>query len=228
MFERIISLIGKDKFNIIKKQKILLIGLGGVGGYALEALVRTGFINITIIDYDTIEESNLNRQIITNKENIGKSKVKEAKKRALLINKEVNIRDIDLKLDDNNILDILKNNYDYILDACDTTLVKFLLMKYKNEYDYKLISSMGTAKKLDPSKLKITTLDKTSYDPLARKLREMVKKEHLKGKFNVVCSNEVNQGNKEVLGSLMTVPAVCGILMVSFIINDILNYVKIF
>ena len=223
MLDRLIALIGEDNLKLIESKNILLIGLGGVGGYAFEALVRTGFKNITIVDYDIIDASNLNRQIITNTKNIGKSKVEEAKKRALLINENITITDMNIKLDDNNLLSILENNYDYILDACDTTLVKFLLMKYKSKYGYKLISSMGTAKKLDPTKLEITTLDKTNYDPLARKLRETVKKEHLKDKFYVVNSNEEIKNTNDMLGSIVTVPAVSGLYMASYVINDIVK-----
>jgi len=223
MFDRLISLIGENIFKKLANIKVLIIGIGGVGGYALEALVRSGVKNITIVDYDKIDESNLNRQVITNFSNIGLSKVLEAEKRAKLINPDVNIVSIDRKVDETNLDDILKNNFDFVIDACDTTIVKFELMKKRDLYGYKLISSMSTAKKLNPSKLSIMTLDKTSYDPLAKKLRYMLRKENVSGKFMVVSSCEEVNVTGNGLGSVITVPAVAGFYLVSYIINDIVN-----
>lgn len=223
MFDRLTSLIGKEMADKISNTKVLLIGIGGVGGYALEGLVRSGIKNITIVDYDIIDASNLNRQIITNCNNIGLSKVREASLRAKSINPNINIKTIEEKVDCDNLVSIIDNNYDYVIDACDTTLVKFLLMKYRDIYGYKLISSMGTAKKLNPEKLEITTLDKTSYDPLAKKLRSMLKKEKINGKFFVVSSTEESKDTGNVLGSIITVPAVAGLYLASYVINSIVN-----
>lgn len=222
MFDRLISLIGEENLKKIQEKKVLLIGVGGVGTYALESLVRNGFINITIIDFDTIDITNLNRQLITNKDNIGKYKVDEAKKRCESINPNVKITPIKIKLNKDNIMDILNNNYDYIIDACDTVEVKFALIENKTNFNYKLITSLGTAKKLDPTKLEITTLDKTINDPLARILRKKVKDAHINKKVYVVSSIE-NPRKINVLGSTSLVPATSGILCVSYILNDILK-----
>lgn len=223
MFDRLNLLIGQEDLDKIKLKKVCVIGLGGVGGYALEILIRSGIENITIVDFDTIDISNLNRQIITNQENVDSKKVLEAKKRMMLINPNANIECLDIKLDQDNLEDLLKEKFDYIIDACDTLVVKFLLMKYRSVYNYKLISSMGTAKKLDPTKLEITTLDKTSYDPLAKKLRNLIKTNHVKGKFYVVSSTEIAKDTGKVLGSFAAVPAVSGIYLASFVINDIIK-----
>lgn len=223
MFERIINLIGKDNFNKIQNKKILIVGCGGVGGYALETLVRSGINYIDIIDFDKIDISNLNRQIITNKSNINKLKVEEAKKRALLINSNMNINIYPIFLDENNINDILLNNYDYIIDACDSVDTKLELIKQSINKNFKLISCMGTAKKIDPTKLYITTLDKTNYDPLAKVMRKKVKdlKINLK-KIKVVSSTE-QPINCKSLGSFMMVPATAGILCAKYVIEDIIN-----
>ena len=175
MFDRLIALIDESNYNKIKQQKILLVGVGGVGSYALETLVRNGFTNITIIDYDKIDITNLNRQLITNNQNIGHSKVIAGILRSKSINPDILIDGIENKLTETNIEEILALNFDYVIDACDDINIKFLLMLKKEQYKYQLISSMGTAKKLDPTKLKITTLDKTTNDPLARILRKKVK-----------------------------------------------------
>lgn len=222
MFDRLITLIGKENYEMIKSKKILLIGVGGVGTYSLEALVRNGFSDITIVDFDKIDITNLNRQLITNMDNIGCYKVLEAQKRYENINPNVNITTVIKKLDEENIKELLDNNFDYVIDACDSLDVKFSLIKNSLHYNYKLISSMGTAKKLDPTKLKITTLDKTVNDPIARILRNKVRKAHINKKINVVSSEEVAKDIKS-LGSINLVPSVAGLLCVSYIVNDILK-----
>lgn len=222
MFERLIGLIGEEKLKEIERKKILLIGVGGVGSYALEALIRNGFYDITIVDFDTIDLSNLNRQLITDSTNIGKYKVDEAKKRALLINPNINIQAINEKLNKENLRNLLNQNFDYIIDACDTLDVKFALMENSIHYSYKLISSMGTAKKIDPTKLEITTLDKTNNDPIARLLRNKVRKAHINKKIYVVSSTEVPK-QINMLGTANLVPSVAGLLCVSFIFNDIIK-----
>lgn len=222
MFERLIGLIGEEKLKEIERKKVLLIGVGGVGSYALEALIRNGFFDITIVDFDIIDLSNLNRQLITDSTNIGKYKVDEAKKRALLINPNINIQTINEKLNKENLRNLLNQNFDYIIDACDTLDVKFALMENSIHYSYKLISSMGTAKKIDPTKLEITTLDKTNNDPIARLLRNKVRKAHINKKIYVVSSTEVPK-QINMLGTANLVPSVAGLLCVSFIFNDIIK-----
>ena len=222
MFERLIGLIGEEKLKEIERKKVLLIGVGGVGSYALEALIRNGFFDITIVDFDIIDLSNLNRQLMTDSTNIGKYKVDEAKKRALLINPNINIQTINEKLNKENLRNLLNQNFDYIIDACDTLDVKFALMENSLHYSYKLISSMGTAKKTDPTKLEITILDKTNNDPIARLLRNKVRKAHINKKIYVVSSTEVPK-QINMLGTANLVPSVAGLLCVSFIFNDIIK-----
>ena len=220
MFDRVISLIGEKKFNCLQSKKVLIVGLGGVGGYALETLVRSGIKYIDIIDYDKIDITNLNRQIITNQNNVGLSKVNEAKNRAISINPNIEINTFTMFLNKNNISDLGK--YDYIIDACDSVDTKLELIKYSFYNNIKLISCMGTAKKIDPTKLSITTLDKTIYDPLARKLRKKVKDEKINKKIYVVSSTE-KIIECEGLGTLMMVPATAGILCAKFVIDDIIK-----
>lgn len=222
MFDRVISLIGNDKFVNLQNTKVLIVGCGGVGGYAFETLVRSGIGNIDLIDFDDIDVSNLNRQVITSQSNIGLSKVEEAKKRALLINPNLNINTYKMFLDDSNIDKILNNNYDYIIDACDSVNTKIELMKKSVTGKFKLISSMGTAKKMNPTKLSITTLDKTNYDPLAKVLRKKIKDLKINKKMYVVSSDEAAI-KCDILGSFMMVPASAGILCAKFVIDDVLK-----
>lgn len=218
---RLELLIGKDSLEKIKKLKILIVGLGGVGGYAFETLVRSGIENITIVDFDKVDETNLNRQILTNSNNIGKYKTEVALERALLINKNVNINKLNIFLNKDNIDELNINQYDYIVDACDSLDTKELLMNYSYKYKIKLISSLGTAKKMDATKLEITTLNKTSYDALAKLLRKRIDKK-IQNKIIVVSSTEKPKDIKS-LGSNSYVPAMSGILMTNYIINDALK-----
>lgn len=223
MFERMLKIITEDDLEKIKKTKILLVGIGGVGGFTLEALVRSGFLNITIIDGDVIEISNLNRQILALNNNLNEIKVEEAIKRAKSINEMVNIKDIKIYLTKDNFNQYVNDDYDYIIDACDDLKIKLELVKYATERNIKIITCLGTGRKLKPELLKITTLDKTFNDPLAKKLRVMFRKEKLSLKIPVVFSTEEAIKTEEMVGSLIFVPASAGIMLANYVFRDILN-----
>ena len=218
---RLELLIGKENLEKIKNLKILIVGLGGVGGYTFETLVRSGIENITIVDFDKVDETNLNRQILTNSSNIGKYKTDVALERALLINKNIKITKLNIFLNKDNIDELDISQYDYIVDACDSLDTKELLINYSYKYKVKLISSMGTAKKMNATKLEVTTLNKTSYDAIAKLLRKRIDKK-IQNKVVVVSSTEKPKDIK-ALGSNSYVPAMSGILMTSYIINDALK-----
>lgn len=219
--ERLESLVGLDVLKKIKNLNILIVGIGGVGGYTLESLVRCGVENITIIDYDKVDSSNLNRQIISNLNNIGQLKVDVARKRYTNINDKLNLKTMNIFLDKDNIDSINICQFDYVVDACDSVLTKALLMGVCVSKNIKIISSMGTAKKMDATKLSITTLDKTNYDKLAKKLRSIVPK-NIQRKIKVVSSTEQVK-DISVLGSNSFVPATSGLLITNYIINDVAN-----
>ena len=222
MFERTISLIGESNFNKIKEKTVLIVGLGGVGGYATESLVRSGIYNLILIDHDTIDITNLNRQIISTNNNIGNIKVDEFKKRILEINPDCNVITNKLFLDrtNYNILDNYK--IDYIIDCCDSVDTKKLLIDYSLEKNIKLISSMGTANKLDPTKLEIIDIRKTSYDPLAKILRKYVSILKTNKKIMVVSSTEEPLQTQN-LSTLVFVPATAGLLCANYVIKDIIE-----
>ena len=133
MFERNINLIGEDKFNKLKTKKVLIVGIGGVGGYALETLVRSGIHFIDIIDFDKIDITNLNRQIVANQNNISNLKVDEALIRAKSINPNVIIKTYSIFLNKDNINELINKKYDYIIDACDSVDTKLELIRYSIE-----------------------------------------------------------------------------------------------
>lgn len=221
MFERLITLIGEDNVNKLKKANVLIVGLGGVGGYALETLVRSGIYNLTIVDGDIVELSNLNRQIISKRNVIGRPKVLVAQARTLEINPDVNLKVINQFISEDNFSLLNIDSFDYVIDACDDLNLKMLLIK--NAEKYKLISSMGTANKMDITRFKITTIDKTSYDPLAKIIRKKIKEEKIRTKFKVVSSDEKVMKNGTKLGTIAYMPAVSGLLCASYVINDIIN-----
>ena len=216
-------LIGKDNLNKLKNAHVLIVGLGGVGGSALEIIVRSGIENISIIDYDHFDASNINRQILCTRKNINKSKVDEAEKRIKMINSSCNVTKYNVKLDStflsNNTLDV-----NYIIDACDDVKAKVDLIKYAINNNIKIISCLGTGNKLDPTKLEITNIWKTKYDPLAKKIRSILRKEKINYKLPVVSSKEeVIIKNAKEIPSLALVPNAAGILLASYVINDIIK-----
>lgn len=221
MFERLITLIGEDKVDKLKNANVLIVGLGGVGGYVLEALVRSGIHNLTIVDGDVVELSNLNRQIISKQNVVGKPKALVAQTRALEINPDINLRVINEFITEDNFSLLKIDEYDYVIDACDDLNLKMLLIK--NADKYKLISSMGTANKMDMTRFKITTIDKTSYDPLAKIIRKKIKDEKIRTKFKVVSSDEKVMKNGTKLGTIAYMPATAGLLCASYVISDIIE-----
>jgi len=223
-FSRFKALISTCQFEKINNSNILLIGVGGVGSFVFEALVRSGFSNITIVDYDTIDITNLNRQIMTNLNNIGSKKVDVLEERALSINKDIKITKNDSFITKNNIDSLNISKYDYIIDCCDTVETKKEIIKNCLEKKIKFITCMGTANKFEPNKFEIIDIRKTSYDPLAKKLRKWINDEKIKGKVLCCSSTEKPIKNKEdYLGSTSFVPPAAGLLIASYIVKDIIK-----
>lgn len=223
MFDRLLKIITEEDFKKISNLKVLLVGIGGVGGYTLETLVRMGVGHITIADYDVVEESNLNRQIIALKSNIGEFKVDVAKKRCLDINPNLDIQTIKEKLTKDNLFKLNINSYDYIIDACDTITVKVALIKEAISNNVKIISCMGTGNRFNPTKLEITDISKTYNDPLAKIVRKLLKEEGIKHAKVVFSSENPIKNHEKTPGSTSLVPSVAGILLASYVINDVLN-----
>lgn len=226
MFERVEKLIGRENLNKIKNKTVAVIGLGGVGGYAVESLIRSGIEKIILVDYDTIDITNLNRQIITNQTNVTKYKTEEMEKRIQSINPNCQVITITKKLEVENIEELFQHQFDYLIDACDTVVIKQELIRRCLEEKIPFISSMGTGNKLEPSKLEITDIQKTSYDPIAKKIRKYLNTNHIKGKVPVVYSKEQRSKFQGSIPSMMFVPATSGLLCANFIIKDIISSCK--
>lgn len=220
MFERVIELIGNEKFKVLQSKKVLLIGVGGVGGTALECLVRSGINKITVVDYDVFENSNLNRQIISNNSNIGVSKVIGAKERIKSINPDAQIETINEFLNEDNIA--ILANCDYVIDACDSIKTKISIIKYCSKNNIKMISCMGMGNRLDPTKVLLTKLFKTENDPLAKHIRSILRKENISLDINVVSSKELPL-KRPIISSMMAVPSTAGIYLATYVINNIIK-----
>ena len=220
--DRLRKILSDENIEKIKSKTVLIIGLGGVGGHALESIVRMGVERVIIVDNDIVDITNLNRQLISLNSNIGEKKVDVAEKRILDINPNCNVIKLDKFIDENNILELFKYDIDYVIDACDTVTTKILLIKECLNRNIKIISSMGTGNKFHPEKLEITEIKKTSYDPLAKVIRNKFKNE--KRKIMVVSSTEKGVKLEDrTPGSTSLVPSTAGILCASFVINDILE-----
>ncbi|MCI5701413.1 MAG: tRNA threonylcarbamoyladenosine dehydratase [Erysipelotrichaceae bacterium] len=217
-FSRLEILMNIDN---LKNKKVLVIGVGGVGGYAVEALARCGIGNITIVDYDKVDISNINRQIIALHSTIGLFKVEVLKKRILDINPNCLVETFNCFYDEKTTDLIFNKDYDYILDCCDSLKSKELLIREANKRNIKIISSMGAGFKFDPSKIQIEKLKNTSYDKLARILRYNLKDNKKCLEIPVVYSKEQMEKKGTTIGSNAFIPSIFGLTMVSYIINDI-------
>ncbi len=218
-FERLISLIGKSKFEKLQKSHVLVVGLGGVGGNAVEALVRSGIGSLTVVDNDKFELSNLNRQILATHSSIGKCKADVCAQRCVDINKDVRIFPLCEKFSEQTKLDF--SQFDYVVDAVDDVNAKLEIIKRATEAFVPVISCMGTAKKFDLTKLRVDDLYNSSVCPLASVMRKKCKQigiERLKCVFSTEKPQKI-----EVLGSTAFVPCAAGILLAQTVVNDIIK-----
>ena len=221
MFDRLELLID-DKINGLKNKTVLLIGLGGVGGHAFESLVRSNIGTIIVVDNDKFDLSNLNRQLLATKDTINKYKVDVAEDRKNQINEETKIIKINKFITEDNIDLIFQYKIDFVIDAIDTVKTKESIIKTCLNKKIKFISVMGTGGKMNAEKLQITDLSKTTYDKLAKKIRNDFKKEKINGKIKVVSSTEKPKITKPI-GSNAFVPASAGILAANYAINTLLK-----
>lgn len=242
-------LIGKDNINKLQNSCVVVFGLGGVGSYVVEGLVRAGIGKIAIIDKDIVDVTNINRQLIADTTTIGKNKVDVAEERILKINPNISICKIQEFVNKDNIQDIMsrirskfsnsqkkvetssKNeklsslaSIDYVVDAIDTVSSKLEIIKYCNENNIKLISCMGTGNKLDASRFEITDITKTSVCPLAKVIRKELKKLNINHLKVLYSKEEPIKVNGSSPSSISFVPSVAGLLIAGEVIRDLINF----
>ncbi|MBN2557854.1 MAG: tRNA threonylcarbamoyladenosine dehydratase [Clostridia bacterium] len=228
IFSRTECLLGAGAMEKLAACTVFLFGLGGVGSYAFEAIVRSGIGCVHVVDYARIDETNINRQLLALHSTIGKFKTEAAAERASDINPLVKIIENRMFIDAGNIGNCIKGKVDYILDAIDSVESKMALIEFAHDNDIPIVSCMGTGNKVQPERLRISDIYETATDPLARILRQGLKKRNIKS-LDVVWSDEIpllrgerlpiNNDGKRVPASTAYVPAAAGILMASHIVN---------
>jgi len=228
-FSRTQTLIGENNMSILKKSKVIVFGVGGVGGYVVETLARSGIGQIDIVDFDKVSLTNINRQIIALDSTIGKLKIEVLKERMLDINPSLNVNAYPMYLDESNIENFNLMQYDYVIDAIDSVNSKLLLIEYCKKNNINIISSMGTGNKLDPSLLKISDISKTSVCPLAKVIRYELRKRNI-NHLKVLFSTEIpikkfveEDEKKKSPSSVSFVPSVAGILIAREVVMDIIE-----
>ncbi len=218
-FLRAVGLLGEEGIEKLNHSSVIVFGVGGVGSYAVEALARAGIGSITIVDNDIVDITNINRQLIALHSTIGMDKVAVSKSRTADINPLCKVTAIKEFYDESSNMDLTE--YDYILDCIDSVKSKLLLAETAAKNNIKIISAMGTGNKLEPDKLKITDISKTSYCPLAKKMRAELRKRginHLK----VVYSTEEPKCRTVPPASVSFVPPVAGLMMAGEVVKDLI------
>lgn len=233
MFQRTELLIGKENLNKLQHSHIIVFGVGGVGGFAIEALVRSGIGEISIVDFDTVDLTNLNRQIIATQDSIGKLKTSVMRDRLLSINPNVIVHEFPEKFSmENSDLFFKDKKYNYIVDAIDLVTSKLALAEIAKNLSIPIISSMGTGNKIEPTMLEVADINKTSVCPLARVMRKELKNRGIK-KLKVIYSKELpkkpfnESGSREKkvnVGSIAFVPSTAGLIIASEIVKDLCNF----
>lgn len=228
-FSREIGLIGEEAFLRLTKARVILFGVGGVGGYILEALVRAGIGSITVVDNDTVSESNINRQLLATTHTVGMKKTEAAIERARSINPDIRINAIEQFYLPENADHIDLSEYDYVIDAIDTLSAKLELAKRAEAGEIPFISCMGTANKLDATGFCVTDIYKTEGCPLARAMRSSARKLGLKP-FKVVYSPGrsesvvvAEENGRHVPASISFVPPIAGFIAAGEVIKDLIK-----
>lgn len=238
-FQRLEFLIGEEKLNDLKTKHVVVFGVGGVGSFSIEALVRAGIGTLTIVDYDTVDLTNINRQIHANEDTVGMIKVNAMAERIKLINPEIHLNAVNQMITPQNA-DEFFNQYqvDYIIDAIDMVTSKIELVMQAQKRQIPIVASMGTGNKLDPTRLKVDDIYKTDVCPLARVMRKELKARQVKN-LKVVYSDEQPLvpdysslgenaelpaiGRKFPPGSSSFVPSTAGLILASVVINEFLK-----
>jgi len=219
------GVLGENGIEKLKNSCVAVVGLGGVGSFAFEALVRAGVGKLIIIDHDVVDVSNINRQLVATKKTVGKPKVEIAKEHALEKNDEVRIIAIKEFISSENAKELLGENVDIIIDAIDSVNSKVELVEFASANNIEIISSMGTANKLDPLSFKFGDIFETSVDPLAKIMRKKLKDKGVQ-KLKVIYSTEQPKKNSEdptILGSVSYVPSACGLVLASKAVNYLID-----
>ncbi|MGN0960837.1 MAG: ThiF family adenylyltransferase [Christensenellales bacterium] len=221
MFRRTEILLG-DKLNKLKNSKVIVFGVGGVGGYATEMLVRAGVGNITIVDFDVVDISNKNRQIIALNSTIGRLKVEVMKERIVDINPDCNIIAYNKKLLKDSIEEFELEKYDYILDCIDMVTSKLALIEYAKKHNIPIISAMGAGNRVGMPSIKVVDIYDTYNDGLAKILRKKLREKGITN-HKVIFAENIATPNGDTIGSISYFPAMCGCAMSAYVIDELIK-----
>lgn len=216
------KLIGKDGVRKLEDAKVIIYGIGGVGSFAVEGLVRAGVGKLVLVDPDKISESNINRQIHSNINTIGKSKVEVMKKRILEINPKASVEIYNPKNLDFEEQELIDDSFSYVIDAVDTVKTKVNIIEKAKENGVPVISAMGAGNKLDATKFEVADIRNTDVCPLARTIRKELRKRNIHD-VKVVYSKEEPVIKEKVPASISYVPSVCGLIIAGEVIKDIIK-----
>jgi len=221
--DKSIQLLGEENIKTLSSKVILVIGLGGVGGTALEALARSGFKKFVLIDFDKVDESNLNRQVLYTSADVGRNKVDVAKEHLLRINNTLEIKTFNCKIEDSTLNKLDLGKVDFVVDAIDYIPGKLHIIDYSIRNKIPFVSSLGMGNRLNPEEVCLTKLNKTENDPLAKKLRYEAKQRRLDLKeINVVFSKEIPLIKSPKPASMMMVPSTAGLIIAKYVLSTIL------
>lgn len=230
-FVRTNILLGESNLTKLAGKHVVVAGVGGVGGYVVEALVRGGIGKLTLVDNDVVDISNLNRQLIGNLTNLGQSKVSEFAKRVQAINPQLELCALHVYLDSSNVAEILHSRPDYVIDCIDTIEAKLALITYCLEHKLPLVSSMGAGNRIDVTKVKIADIAKTQVCALARNIRLRLRQQGIKRGLTVVYSEETpyakplpaaTKGARPTNGTISYLPALFGIMLAGKVLRDMI------
>lgn len=221
MFSRTEELIGLENLQKLQSSNVIVFGIGGVGGYVVEMLVRSGIGNITIVDFDKISVSNINRQIIATTNTVGKYKVDVMEDRIKLINPNCVVKKYVFKVDKDNLPYLMGDNYDYCVDAIDMVENKADLIEYCYKNNIKIVSALGAGNRYKMPEFKVCDIYQTQNDGLAKKMRKLLKIRGVK-KLQVVYTDETPEKRQKTT-SIVYYPAMCGCLISSVVINNLLQ-----
>jgi len=227
-------LLGEEKLALLKSKNVLVVGLGGVGSYAAEMIARSGVGQMTIVDGDTVNATNINRQLVALQSSIGKNKARVMEERLLDINPNLKISVFDGFIKDEIITNILDKGFDYVLDAIDSLSPKVYLILNTLKRDFKLVTSLGAGGKMDPTQVQIVPMNKSYNCKFAQAVRKKLHHLNVKTDFPVVFSPEVvdmnkvalqdnHLGQKSMVGTISYIPAVFGMFAASVVIRDLLG-----